>query len=74
VKYETRFDPHGALIVVDATIRGPHDIKIVRMAIDTASAATVIDPDVLDAVGYSARDGTARTSVTTAVGKEQGSC
>jgi len=72
VKHETRFDPQAELIMVDATLRGPRDIKIVRMAIDTASAATVIVPEVLDDIGYSVRDGTGRTSVTTAVGKEHG--
>ena len=72
MKNETRFDPDAELIVVNATIRGPRGSAVVRLAIDTGSAATVIVPDVLDEIGYSARDGTARTSVTTAVGKEHG--
>ena len=67
MKNETRFDPDAELIVVNATIRGPRGSAVVRLAIDTGSAATVIVPDVLDEIGYSARDGTARTSVTTAV-------
>jgi len=72
VKHETPFDPDAELIVVNATIRGPRGSTVARMPIDTGSAATVIVPDVLDEIGYSARDGTARTSVTTAVGKEHG--
>lgn len=72
MKHETPFDPDAELIVVNATIRGPRGSTVARMAIDTGSAATVIVPDVLDEIGYSARDGSARTSVTTAVGQEHG--
>jgi predicted aspartyl protease len=72
VKHETLFDPDAELIVVHATIRGPRGSILARMAIDTGSAATVLVPEVLDEIGYSARDGTTRTSVTTALGNEHG--
>ena len=48
VKTETPFDPDAELIVINATIRGPRGSTIVRMAIDTGSAATLIVPDVFE--------------------------
>ena len=72
MKHETPFDPEADLIVVNATIWGPRGSIPARMAIDTGSAATVLIPDVVDELGYSARDGMTRTSVTTAIGKEHG--
>jgi hypothetical protein len=72
VKHETPFDPEAELIIVNATIWGPRGSIPARMAIDTGSAATVLIPDVVDELGYSARDGMTRTSVTTAIGKEHG--
>jgi predicted aspartyl protease len=68
----TSFDPSGDLIVVAATVSGPLGIAQVRLAVDTGSAATVLVPDVLDELGYSPRDGRGFTTVTTAVGQEQG--
>jgi predicted aspartyl protease len=72
VKCETPFDPESDLIVVNATIWGPRGSVPARLALDTGFAATVIIPDLLDEIGYSARDGMARTSVTSAIGEEHG--
>lgn len=72
MRRETPFDPDGDLIVVNATIWGPRGSFPARLAPDTGSAATVVVPDLIDDLGYSARDGTTRTSVTTAIGQEHG--
>jgi predicted aspartyl protease len=72
MRHETPFDPESDLIVVNATISGPRGRIPARLALDTGSAATVVIPDLLDEIGYSARDGTVRTTVTTAIGEEHG--
>lgn len=72
MRRETLFDPEGDLIVVNATVRGPRGSFPARLALDTGSAATVLVPDLVDEIGYTARDGTVRTSVTTAIGEEHG--
>lgn len=72
MRHETSFDPESDLIVVNATVSGPRGSIPARLALDTGSAATVIIPDLLDEIGYSARDGMARTSVTSAIGEEHG--
>jgi predicted aspartyl protease len=68
----THFNPAKDLIVVDSKIWGPCGRERLSFAIDTASAATVIAPYVVDGLGYSPRDGLAITTVRSAVGKEQG--
>lgn len=72
MRRETRFDPAAELIVVDAIVAGPRRRMPVRLVVDTGSAMTTVIPDVLDELGYSARDGLVRTSVQSAVGRETG--
>lgn len=72
MRLETEFDPRGDLIIVQAYVSGPRGSLPVTLALDTGSTATVIVPDTLDEIGYSARDGQAITTVTSAVGREQG--
>lgn len=72
MRRETEFDPHNDLIIVEAYVSGPRGTLRVSLALDTGSTATVIVPDTLDEIGYSARDGQAITTVTSAVGQEQG--
>src|SRR5262249_37523276 len=68
----TRFSRARDLIVVDARIFGVRDAQSVSLAIDTASAETVVVPAIVDDLGYSPRDGERITTVRTAIGKEQG--
>jgi predicted aspartyl protease len=68
----TNFNPKGDLIVVPSKIWGRVESKELLLAIDTASASTVIAPDVIEAVGYHPRDGLRVTSVRSAAGVERG--
>ena len=51
------FDPSSALIVVPGLVIGPWGAGQLRLAIDTGAGETIIDPSVLDRLGYSARLG-----------------
>jgi predicted aspartyl protease len=70
----TRFDPDSDLIIVDGRVWS-HDAKRERtlsLVLDTGAAETIITPDVLDELGYSARLGEQRTVMRSAVGREEG--
>jgi hypothetical protein len=68
----TRFDPDDALIVVPARLDGPRRSSVVRLAVDTGSDQTLIVPEALDDIGYSAREGEAITVIRSALGREPG--
>jgi hypothetical protein len=69
----TRFDPDGDLIIVPGRIWGPRgESPRLNMVLDTGSAETVIIPDVLDEIGYSARSADRITVMRSAVGREEG--
>jgi predicted aspartyl protease len=58
-------DAHG-MIVIGAFLEGPAGARKLRLALDTGAAMTLIVPEVLDGLGYSARDGDRITSIKTA--------
>lgn len=70
----TRFDPGRDLIVVQARLwsaRGRE--QSLRLAVDTAAGQTIITPDLLDELGYSARDHGEQIAITRSViGREEG--
>lgn len=68
----TEFDRTRDLIIVESKIWGRGRYRDLSLAIDTAAAATVVTPYVIEWIGYTARDGTAITTVRSAIGKEQG--
>lgn len=68
----TRFDPRQDLVFVSGTVTGPRSTTQLRLLVDTGAAMSTIVPHVLDEIGYSARDGGARTTVRTALGSEHG--
>lgn len=69
----TRFDPDGDLIIVPGRIWGPRgEGPRLNLVIDTGAAETVVIPEVLDELGYSAREGDQITVMRSAVGREQG--
>ena len=70
----TRFDPAGELIIVGARIWGPHGRPApLRLVVDTGAAETMIVPEVLDELGFSARThGERITVIRSAVSSEQG--
>lgn len=51
---------------------GPAVTVEVALALDTGSTETVINPWVVDALGYTVRDGEQVTRVRSAIGDEQG--
>ena len=68
----TDFDPKRDLIIVESKVWGRGRYRDISLAIDTASAETVVMPYVVEAIGYSPRDGIAITTVRSAIGEEQG--
>jgi predicted aspartyl protease len=73
MRRETRFvSRRGELLIVRGRITGPHGTTRGRFVFDTGAMFTTITPDLADLVGYGARDGTRRTQVHTAVGREDG--
>ncbi|MBI5548171.1 MAG: clan AA aspartic protease [Deltaproteobacteria bacterium] len=68
----TAFDPNADLIVVVGELRGPLGAQKYRFALDTACAETLVTPESVDRLGYSAREGESMTAVTTALGREPG--
>jgi hypothetical protein len=68
----TFFDTTRDLIIVTGRVWGPRGDKRVSLALDTAATQTHIVPDILDDLGYSARDGDQVTVVRSAIGEERG--
>jgi predicted aspartyl protease len=68
----SRFDPARPLIFVEGRIWGPLGAQRLSLVLDTGAEMTLIAPDVLDGLGYSPRDGIARTHVTSATSREPG--
>ncbi len=69
----TRFDPGAALIFLLGVVWGPRDRQQdLRLVFGPGSAETIIAPDVLDDIGYTARQGEAITVTRSVVGKESG--
>jgi predicted aspartyl protease len=54
------------IIIVWARLEGPLGSRKLRLALDTGAAMTLVLPEVLDRLGYSARDGDRITSIGTA--------
>lgn len=71
-RLETPFAIDDDLIIVEVLVTGPRGTKIGRFVLDTGSAVTTVVPEIVDSVGYSARDGFKRTRVHTAIGEEAG--
>jgi predicted aspartyl protease len=66
------FDYEDDLILVEVTIRGPRGSARPNLVLDTGAAATTILPEILDEIGYGARDGNKPTRVRSAIGEEHG--
>ena len=54
------------IIIVWARLDGPNGSRDRQLALDTGAAMTLVLPEVLDRLGYSARDGDTITSISTA--------
>jgi predicted aspartyl protease len=70
--FESFFVTDRDLIIVDVDIAGPRQALTGRFILDTGAAITTATPEFVEQLGYSARHGDRRTSVRTALGKEDG--
>ena len=70
----TTFDPAGDLIIVPARMWGVRgEERELRLVVDTGAAPTIIAPELLDELGYSARQhGEQIASTRSIAGREQG--
>lgn len=70
----TSFDPAGDLIIVGGHVWSPDGRRgqALSLVLDTGAAESIVTPDVLDELGYSARLGEQRTVMRSAVGHEEG--
>ena len=66
------FNPSSELIIIDVALAGLRRAFKFRFALDTACTMTLVTPDTIDWLGYSARDGEHTATVTTALGREPG--
>jgi len=62
----------GELILVEVKLRGPRSESVTNLVLDTGAAATTLLPEVIDDLGYSARDGKKLSRVHSAIGEEHG--
>jgi predicted aspartyl protease len=62
----------GELILVEVKLRGPRSESVRNLVLDTGAAATTLLPEVIDDLGYSARNGIQLSRVHSAIGEEHG--
>jgi predicted aspartyl protease len=72
MKLSSPFNFLGELIVVEVRLRGPRSVSVRNLVLDTGAAATTLLPEVIDDLGYSARDGKKPSRVHSAIGEEHG--
>jgi hypothetical protein len=63
MRHETRFATDGELLIVRGRVTGPLGTTIGRFVLDTGAAFATLTPELVDLVGYGARDGIRRTRV-----------
>jgi predicted aspartyl protease len=70
----TTFDTERDLIIVRGRVWDPHGTpRTLQMVLDTGAAETIIAPELLDELGYSAREHGEQIAVMrSAVGREEG--
>jgi predicted aspartyl protease len=60
------FNPAQGLIIVAAEVVGPTTSQVVRLALDTGSNGTIVDPDTLTDIGYDLTRAPRQAQATTA--------
>jgi predicted aspartyl protease len=70
----TTFDPANDLIIVQAYVQGAHgQERELRLVVDTGAGPTIIASEILDELGYSAREhGDQLASTRSIAGREHG--
>ncbi len=69
---EIPFRFEHSLLLVEARLWGPTAMRDLVLAVDTGTSVTTFLPEVMDRAGYSIRTAAGLTTVTTALGREQG--
>ncbi len=72
IKLSSPFDYDDDLILIEVKLRGPRGTVRPRLVLDTGAAVTTLLPEIVDEVGYSARDGNKISRVRSAIGEEHG--
>jgi predicted aspartyl protease len=72
MRLETPFVIDGDLLIVEAIVTGPRGTVSGRFVLDTGAVLTTVIPELVESIGYSARDGFNRARVHTAIGEEEG--
>lgn len=70
--FTSRFDPKEREIWVDVVLHGPLGQIPCRFLLDTGTRVTVVDPALVDALGYSARMGEGRSRLIGVDGVQEG--
>lgn len=60
-----QFNGKHGLILVNVSIKGVNGIGVFVFAIDTGATTTLINPDVLESLGYKRTDTIENISITT---------
>ena len=68
----TPFNPTDDLIFIEVRLAGSRRSSRFSFVLDTDCTTTLVTPDTIDWLGYSARDGEHTATVTTALGREPG--
>ncbi len=60
-----QFDPNAALLLVRVELVGPTGKAFLKLALDTGATRTLINPEMLTAVGYDPAQAASYTEITT---------
>ena len=72
MKLSRPFVRMGELILVDAKLSGPRGEGEYQLVLDTGAAATTLLPEIVEELGYSARDGIRPKTMRSALSEEVG--
>lgn len=68
----TDFEPRSKLILIAVDMLGPRGPRRSRFVFDTGCTETLVSPEVIDELGYSARDGESTSTISSPIGQERG--
>jgi len=68
----TFFDRGQDLVLIEAHLVGHRSDARLNLVLDTGASNTMVTPDVMDQIGYSARDGLGLSAISSPLGREFG--
>lgn len=66
------YELEGRLILLPVVLYGRHGHLESEFILDTGASSTMIDPELTDGLGYSAREASGFSTVASVLGKERG--